>query len=155
LQGGRIPLSPVPLCRILGRHMADGATSPYEVPMIDSSIRTVTLVAAFAACTLPFASTAHAGPFDGSWSVLVITRSGPCDRSYRYGVTIYNGVVFGGGAASVSGRVSQIGHVSVSVSSGQGNAYGSGRLSRNSGGGSWRGRGPSGTCSGSWSAQRG
>jgi hypothetical protein len=123
--------------------------------MISKSIRAVTLATAFAACIVSFAATANAAPFDGSWSVLIVTRSGPCDQSYRFGATIYNGIVSGGGGASVSGRVSNNGSVSVTVSSGSSSAYGSGRLSRNSGGGSWRGRGPQGTCSGSWSASRG
>jgi len=116
-------------------------------------IRVLGFAAAFVG-TLSALSPALAGPFDGSWSVLVITRSGPCE-SYRYGVTISNGVVSGGGLASVSGRVTQNGSVSVSVSGAQGSAHGSGKLSRNSGGGSWRGRGPSGACSGNWSARRG
>ena len=34
-------------------------------------------------------------------------------------------------------------------------AVGSGHLSRSSGRGSWRGQGPSGACSGVWSATRG
>jgi hypothetical protein len=100
-------------------------------------------------------STAFAAPFDGSWSVLIITRSGPCGQSYRYGVTISNGIISGAGAANVVGRVTQKGNVSVSVSGPQGSARGSGTLSRSSGGGSWRGSGPSGACSGSWSARRG
>ena len=122
--------------------------------MIHRRIRTLTAATALA-CTFAFLSTAHAGPFDGSWSVLIVTRSGPCGESYRYGVTINNGVVYSAGIASVSGRVTQNGSVSVSVSSAQGTARGSGKLSRNSGSGSWRGSGPSGTCSGRWSAQRG
>jgi len=131
-------------------------TAPHEVPMLHPYIQTLTLAAALGACSaLSFASSAHAAPFDGSWSVLVVTRNGSCGPSYRYGITIYNGVVSGSGAASVSGRVKQNGSVSVSVAGAAGNAYGAGRLSRNSGGGSWRGRGPSGTCSGSWTAQRG
>jgi hypothetical protein len=122
--------------------------------MIYPRIRALTLATTLA-CTFAFLSTAHAGPFDGSWSVLIVTRSGPCGESYRYGVTINNGVVYSAGVASVHGRVTQNGSVNVSVSSAQGNARGSGKLSRNSGSGSWRGNGPSGTCSGSWSAQRG
>jgi hypothetical protein len=124
--------------------------------MIDPSIRTLTLAAAFAACTLSLAATAQAAPFDGSWSVLVITRRGTCEPSYRFGVMIYNGVVTSGGGASVAGRVLPNGRVSVAVSGGPGTAYGSGRLTRaGGGGGSWRGSGPSGACSGVWSAQRG
>ena|SRR5712692_8469918 len=118
-----------------------------------ASIRVLALAVAFA-CILSTRSPALAGPFDGSWSVLVITRSGPCDQ-YRYGVTISNGIISGAGVASVFGRVTQNGSVTVSVSGAQGRAQGSGKLTRNSGGGSWRGRGPSGTCSGSWSARRG
>ena len=116
-------------------------------------IRVLGFAAAFVG-TLSALSPALAGPFDGSWSVLVITRSGPCE-SYRYGVTISNGIVSSGGAASVSGRVTPNGSVSVSVSSGAQSGHGSGRLSGNRGSGSWRGSGPTGACSGSWSAQRG
>jgi len=117
-------------------------------------LRVVGLAAGFA-CALYSPSPAFAAPFDGSWSVLILTRSGPCGQSYRYGVTISNGIISGAGGASVFGRVTQNGSVSVSVSGSQGNARGSGKLSRNSGGGSWRGSGPSGSCSGSWSARRG
>jgi hypothetical protein len=123
--------------------------------MSHPAFRALTLATAFAAGTLSFASTAHAAPFDGSWSVLIITRSGPCDQSYRFGVTIQNGIVYGGGGANLSGRVTNNGSVSVAVSSGAQHARGSGRLSRNSGGGSWRGSGPTGSCSGSWHATRG
>jgi hypothetical protein len=43
----------------------------------------------------------------------------------------------------------------VMVSSPVGSASGSGRLSRNSGGGSWSGQGSQGRCSGNWHATRG
>ena len=122
--------------------------------MIAPSIRTLTLAAAFVACSFSVASTAQAAPFDGAWSVVVVTQRGACEPSYRFGLTISNGVVSGDGSASVSGRVARNGSVSVAVSGGPGTAYGSGRLSRTSGAGSWRGQGPSGLCSGSWSAQR-
>jgi len=123
--------------------------------MIRPSFSALPLATAFAACALSFSSPAHAAPFDGQWSVLIVTRSGPCDQAYRFGVTIQNGIVYGGGGANLSGRVSNNGSVSVAVSSGSQTAYGSGRLSRNGGGGSWRGSGPTGACSGSWSASRG
>jgi hypothetical protein len=119
--------------------------------MIYPSIRTLALMAAFAASTLSLASTAQAAPFDGSWSVSVSTRSGRCGN-HQFGVFISNGVISGSGA---SGRVTSSGSVSVSVSGAPGSAHGSGRLSRNSGGGSWRGSGSQGSCSGSWSARRG
>jgi hypothetical protein len=130
--------------------------------MISHSIRAVAMATAVAASTLAASSicaipTAQAASFDGSWSVTVMTRKGPCDASYRYGVVIRGGSVSyaGGGPVSVSGRVTSSGHVSVSVSSGGQYAVGSGRLGGSSGGGSWRGQGSTGACSGVWSASRG
>lgn len=94
--------------------------------------------------------------FDGRWSVVIGTRSGPCDQQYRFGVRITNGNITyeGGGAANAQGRVSPSGTVTVSVSSGPQAASGQGRLSRDHGGGTWRGRGPGGVCSGTWQASR-
>ncbi|HEY6993714.1 MAG TPA: hypothetical protein VH397_08390, partial [Xanthobacteraceae bacterium] len=72
--------------------------------MVSHSIRAVTLATAFAVTTLAAAPSAHAASFDGPWSVLVITRSGACDQSYRYGVMIRGSTIsyLGGGAVSVS-----------------------------------------------------
>jgi hypothetical protein len=123
--------------------------------MISHSLRVVTMTAALAISAISAATSASAAPFDGSWSVLVVTRSGTCDPTFRTSVSISNGVVSGQGAASVSGRVSNNGSVSVHVSSGGSAASGSGRLRGNSGGGSWSGHGSQGRCSGSWSAARG
>ena len=94
--------------------------------------------------------------FDGRWSVVITTRSGPCDPQYRFGVRIANGNITyeGGGAASAQGRVLPNGTVTVSVSSGPQAANGQGRLSRDYGTGTWRGQGPGGVCSGAWQASR-
>src|SRR6516162_2533030 len=110
-----------------------------RVPMISHSILAVTIFAA--------GTSALAASFDGPWSVVVVTRSGPCDQAYRYGVTISGGVVYyaGGGPVSLTGRVSPSGNVTVRVSSGPQYAVGSGRLC-STGGGSWRGQGPNGAC---------
>jgi len=128
-----------------------------RVPMINYSIRAATLAMVFAAVMSSAAPSAQAASFDGPWSVLVVTRSGPCDQAYRYGVTIARGVVYyaGGGPVSLTGRVSPSVAVTVRVSSGPQYAVGSGHLSRSSGRGSWRGQGAGGTCSGVWSATRG
>jgi hypothetical protein len=125
--------------------------------MISQTIRAVLAATAFAATAVSAASPAPAASFDGPWSVLVTTTRGPCDPSYRYGVMIRGGSVsyLGGGAVSVSGRVSSSGQVNVSVSSGGQNAHGSGRLSNGRGGGRWSGQGPQGACSGTWSASQG
>jgi hypothetical protein len=97
-----------------------------------------------------------ATPFDGDWSVLILTDNGQCERAYRYGLAIRDGqVLYGGDAAvNVSGRVSGNGAVTVRVSAGSQSAQGSGRLSRAQGSGKWRGTGSSGSCSGIWSAER-
>lgn len=125
--------------------------------MISHSIRVATLATLFVAAMSAAGPSAHAASFDGPWSVLVVTRSGPCDQAYRYGVMIAGGRVYyaGGGPVTVSGRVSPSGSVSVRVASGPSYALGSGRLSRSTGSGVWRGQGPNGACAGVWSATRG
>jgi hypothetical protein len=125
--------------------------------MISDSIRAVTLATAFAVSAWAAAPPAQAASFDGPWSVVVVTKKGPCDPSYRYGVMIRGGLVTyqGGGAVNVSGRVSKSGSVSVSVSAAGNSALGSGRLSSGRGDGTWHGQGPQGACSGVWSATQG
>jgi len=94
--------------------------------------------------------------FDGNWSVLIMTSSGPCDPGYRYGLSIRNGRVFyeGSAAVNVDGRVADNGAVRVRLSAGSQGASGEGRLSRDYGSGRWRGTGSSGTCTGTWTAER-
>jgi hypothetical protein len=101
------------------------------------------------------AGTAVAGTnYDGSWSVVIITERGACERASRFGIEISNGHVFGDGSANLQGRVAQNGAVRVSVSAGDQRATGSGRLSRDRGSGVWQGRGSVGNCAGSWVAER-
>ena len=70
-----------------------------------------------------------------------MTSSGPCDRSYRFGLSIRNGDIFYNGSAPVNlnGRVSGNGSLRVHVSAGAQSANGAGRLSRDYGRGHWRG----------------
>jgi hypothetical protein len=94
-------------------------------------------------------------PYDGAWTVLIVTQSGNCDRAYRYGVQITDGMVrYDGGAVTFSGQVAKNGNVQVTVTGGGGQANGTGRLSRDSGQGKWIGRASSGACSGYWEAER-
>jgi hypothetical protein len=125
--------------------------------MISNSIRAAVAAAALAGSAVSGVPCASAASFDGPWSVHVITRSGPCDQSYRYGLMIRDGRVsyLGGGAVSISGTVSRNGRVSVSVSSGAQSAFGSGRLANGRGSGTWRGQAAGGACSGVWSASQG
>jgi hypothetical protein len=117
----------------------------------------LTALAMLAASALP-ASPAPMGAtkqnFDGTWSVLIVTEKGTCDRAYRYPVRISNGSVGYAGEASfnVSGNVGQNGAVTVTVSKGNQSARGSGQLSAAGGSGHWVAG--SGECSGSWTAER-
>jgi hypothetical protein len=125
--------------------------------MMSPAIRSVAAATVLAVTAVASPPLAHAASFDGTWSVNIITRSGPCDQSYRFGVAIRGGHVYylGGGAVAVSGRVSRSGQVSVSVASGSQSASGTGRLANGRGGGTWRGRSPTGACAGVWSASQG
>jgi hypothetical protein len=134
--------------------MQNSYAGPTKVAAISHSIRAVTLATVFAATIFATAPSANAESFDGQWSLLVTTRSGPCDQSYRYSVMVRGGLVSytGSGSVNASGRVSPSGQVSVSVSTRAESAHGSGRLSGGRGAGTWRGQSPTGTCSGVWSA---
>src|SRR5262245_7582534 len=93
-----------------------------------------------------------AGNFDGAWSVAIITRSGGCEPSYRFGVQIINGrVVYEG---ETTGRVAPNGSLQVAIAQGNQRANGQGRLSRDPGSGLWRGVGSDGDCAGTWVAER-
>jgi hypothetical protein len=122
-----------------------------------------TAASAFAALAILAASAVPASPapiaaakpnFNGTWSVLIVTEQGTCDRAYRYPVRISNGSVGYAGEASfnVTGRVGANGAVTVTVSRGGQSASGSGMLSTSDGSGYWRTA--SGECSGTWTAER-
>jgi hypothetical protein len=108
-----------------------------------------TSIAAGALTAAPAAATPN---FDGSWSVVIVTDKGSCDRSYRYPVRISKGEVLNDGPSlvNVSGKVGNNGAVKVLVSAGDKSAMGVGKLSTLKGGGSWSG----GECSGRWEAER-
>jgi hypothetical protein len=92
--------------------------------------------------------------YDGEWSVIILTRRGACDPSYRIGVQIAHGEIDSGGFATVHGRVTSRGGIKVTVRSGNQWAYGSGLINRNRGRGVWSGQGNSGTCGGTWVAEK-
>jgi hypothetical protein len=108
-----------------------------------------------AAAALPALSPAEAVPgYDGMWSVVIITKEGICDPSYRYPIRITNGNLGNAGTASVSisGKVGKNGAITVNVSTGDKTATGTGRLAGSHGTGSWSGG--NGACSGVWQAER-
>lgn len=126
--------------------------------MITCYLRSIALAGALASAAASGVSVPAVARtvFDGTWSVLIVTNYGPCDRAYRYGVQIINGDVTydGGGPINLQGRVAPSGAVRVSVSAGGQRADGTGRLARDRGAGVWRGVGSGGTCSGTWEAER-
>jgi hypothetical protein len=107
-----------------------------------------------AATSLPGAAATQAS-FAGSWSVLITTTRGACDKAYRYAVVIApDGAISYGGANDfqASGRIQPDGSVRVTISRGDDAAQGSGRLSGSKGSGRWSA--PNGACAGTWRAER-
>lgn len=88
-------------------------------------------------------------PYDGLWSVTVVTKNGSCEPSTSSTVTVSEGKISGGGAA-ISGSVGREGLVRVSING----AYANGQLSGNSGSGKWNGASAGVPCSGRWQASR-
>jgi hypothetical protein len=88
-------------------------------------------------------------PYDGLWNVTIVTKSGSCEASAHYPLTVTDGKVSAPGA-EVSGRVGREGTVKVSI----GAAYANGQLSGNSGSGKWNGASGGVPCSGRWEASR-
>jgi len=114
------------------------------------------LATASAACaaSVVFAATSSVAlpGYDGIWSVSIITEKGDCDRGYRYPIRISHGLLGNAGDASftITGKVAPTGFITVTVSYGSSSARGSGRLAGNMGDGLWA----SGSCSGTWTAER-
>ncbi len=125
--------------------------------MMRRSIHTAILASA---CLTPgafIAPNADAdGKFDGRWTAVLVTESGPCAPSYRGEVQVMDGLVRieGQSENSFSGRVSPSGAVTVMVSMGNSYGVGTGRLSSTSGGGKWHAKTDNGACAGTWSAER-
>ena len=113
------------------------------------------MAALAAAAAVPALSPAEAVPgYVGVWSVVIITKEGICDPSYRYPIRITNGNLGNAGTAtvSISGKVGKNGAITVNVSTGDKTATGTGRLAGSHGTGSWSGG--NGACSGVWQAER-
>ena len=102
-----------------------------------------------------FAASAKPASFDGTWNVRLVTESGTCDSSYSQTVAIENGQVrplAAAGATAISGGVGTNGNVALTISRSLAKADAFGRLSAQSGSGSWKlamlG------CTGRWTASR-
>src|SRR5689334_6656142 len=119
-----------------------------------SAVAALAILAMSAVPAAPAPITAGKASYDGTWSVLIVTQQGKCDRAYRYPVRISNGSVGYAGEASfnVSGNVGANGAVTVTVSRGSQSAKGTGHMSNTDGAVTWVAG--SGDCSGIWAAER-
>jgi hypothetical protein len=122
-----------------------------------SAIKCASVALVLGSCALAGLSTTASAQsrYDGAWSVLIITDAGDCDRAYRYGLRIEGGRVYHDrGGAGTQGRVTSNGQVTVTVRQGSSYANGTGRLTRTSGSGRWKGASSTSRCSGHWQAER-
>ena len=102
-----------------------------------------------------FMSAAQARPaYDGSWDLLFVTQRGACDPTYDFSVNINNGVVTHPNLVRFRSYVARSGAVRASVTVQDKYASGTGRLSSNSGRGTWSGYSGGARCSGYWTAVR-
>lgn len=88
-------------------------------------------------------------PYDGLWSVTIVTRTGSCEPSARSTLTVADGKISAAGA-DVSGSIGREGVVRVSING----AYANGHLNGNAGSGKWNGASAGIPCSGHWEASR-
>lgn len=110
-------------------------------------------------CIVAPIAPANAAKFDGNWSLTAVTTKGHCGKIY-VSMNVNAGQIqssFGLFALfpiQLGGRISDSGRASISAIAGPRTAKGTGKFNRASGSGKWKGRGPSGLCSGYWRANR-
>ena len=110
-----------------------------------------------AAGLLSHATGAAARPgsaYDGAWSLAFVTQRGACDSSYNFNVDVSGGIITHPNLVKFRGRVTNRGLVRASVTVQDKHASGVGKLTKNSGQGTWSGYSGSARCSGYWTAQK-
>ena len=125
--------------------------------MIGNRMSNIALLAASAIiCSAPPATAAR---YDGYWSMVAETTNGHCGY-IEIGLEITGGRIYSTNGSfafypiQLGGRVSGSGQARMNAVAGPRTAYGTGRFGEFRAGGTWRGSGPSGLCSGIWSAER-
>jgi hypothetical protein len=88
-------------------------------------------------------------PYDGTWHVTIMTKSGSCEPTASSTLTVTEGKISAPGA-DVSGSIGREGLVKVSING----AYANGQISGNAGSGKWNGASGGIPCSGRWEASR-
>ena len=92
--------------------------------------------------------------YDGAWHLSFVTRSGPCEPSYEFDVNIADGLITHPNLVRFRGSVNRSGIVRASVTVQEKFAAGSGRLTKASGHGHWKGRSGQALCAGDWTAHK-
>jgi hypothetical protein len=88
-------------------------------------------------------------PYDGTWNVTIVTKSGSCEPTASSTLIVTEGKISASGA-NISGSIGHEGLVRVSING----AYANGQLSGNAGSGKWNGASGGIPCSGRWEASR-
>jgi hypothetical protein len=97
-------------------------------------MKTPSLCMIAAACFIAPASVAHArSAYDGSWDLVFVTQSGPCDPTYNFIVNVSNGIVTHPNLVRFEGYVAKSGSVRASVTVQDKFASGTGRFIGTSG----------------------
>jgi hypothetical protein len=128
-----------------------------RVFMIGNHLRAVALATVFASVCL--AAPAFAAKYDGSWSMVLTTTSGHCGV-INIGVAVNAGHIsatsgrFVMHKIALNGRIAGSGATKINGVAGPRQAIGTGHWTSTKGSGKWNGTGPSGVCSGVWSAVR-
>ena len=123
--------------------------------MISNRISAFALSAAMA--VFSFTAPATAAKFDGNWTMVLTTTNGHC------GVINMGMAVNGGHISATSGKfvmhkiflnglISGSGQTKINGVAGPRQAKGIGKFTKAKGVGKWNGTGPSGVCSGVWTA---
>lgn len=133
-------------------------TKSTPAALLTLNVRKFRLAACTAALALAAALTPGkvlaAMPFDGSWTVSIMTQSGSCDRAYNFAVNIVDGRLDGANGALL-GTVTSKGGINVLMGGGDRRGTASGKLAGNAGSGRWSGNATGASCSGQWTARRG
>lgn len=134
-------------------------TMKMRTDMIGNRICAFAFLAASATlCALPPAVAAPT-PYDGSWSMVLVTTSGHCGN-IKIGMAVKGGQIsatsgkFVMHRIALAGRIAGSGATKINGVAGPRKAYGIGKFNRARGVGDWNGTGPSGVCSGYWVANR-
>jgi hypothetical protein len=127
--------------------------------MIGNRMRAFAVTTAFALLCFAAPATASRLPYDGSWTMVLVTTNGHC------GVIKIGMAVNGGHISATSGKfvthpiqlagiIYGSGQTKINGVAGPRQAVGVGRFTKAKGSGKWNGTGPSGVCSGVWVADR-